>query len=106
MTGVEAVETDVGNDEVTVKGTVDPTKLVDYVYKRTRKQASIVKGEEKKEEEAEEESKKETKPEEEEEKRSDDVIKRSEYLRSKYLSELEYPPQFFSDDNPDACSLM
>ncbi|MBA0868940.1 hypothetical protein Goshw_020847 [Gossypium schwendimanii] len=112
--GVETVETDVGNDKVTVKGTVDPTKLVDYVYKRTGKQASIVKGEEKKEEqqqqEAEkkpaEEANKETKPEEEDDRKGDDVIKRSEYLQSKYFSELEYPPQFFSDDNPNACSLM
>ncbi|MBA0811690.1 hypothetical protein Gohar_003564, partial [Gossypium harknessii] len=89
--GVETVETDVGNDKVTVKGTVDPTKLVDYVYKRTGKQASIVKGEEKKEEEQQqeaekkpaEEANKETKPEEEDDRKSDDVIKRSEYLESR-----------------------
>ncbi|XP_039070328.1 heavy metal-associated isoprenylated plant protein 7-like [Hibiscus syriacus] len=105
---VESVETDVGNDQVIVKGTVDPTKLVEYVYKRTGKQATIVKGEEKKEEEKKEQEtkKEEAKGGEEDNKKSDD-IKRSESFPSKYYSEeLEYPPQFFSDENPNACSLM
>ncbi|GMI72255.1 HEAVY METAL ASSOCIATED PROTEIN 52 [Hibiscus trionum] len=108
--GVESVETDVGNDQVVVKGTVDPAKLVAYVYKRTGKQATVVKGEEKKEEEKkEEETKKESeegaKGGEKDDKQSEDM-KRSEYLPSKYYSEFEYPPQFFSDENPNACSLM
>ncbi|KAK8494827.1 hypothetical protein V6N12_055148 [Hibiscus sabdariffa] len=109
--GVESVETDVGNDQVIVKGTVDPTKLVEYICKRTGKQATIVKGEENKQEEKKEEKKtnkenqEEAKGGEKDEKQSDD-IKTSEYLPSKYHSEFEYPPQFFSDDNPNACSLM
>nr|AFK39470.1 unknown [Medicago truncatula] len=41
--GVESVETDLGNDQAIVKGVIDPTKLVDEVFKRTKKQASIVK---------------------------------------------------------------
>ena len=53
------METDLANDQVIVKGVVDPAKLVDHVYKRTKKQASIVKDEEKKEEEKKEEEKKE-----------------------------------------------
>ena len=57
--GVESVETSLGNDQVIVKGVIDPAKLVDYVYKRTKKQASIVKEEEK--EKKEEEEKKEEK---------------------------------------------
>ncbi|XVF28062.1 hypothetical protein REPUB_Repub14bG0163300 [Reevesia pubescens] len=109
--GVESVETDVGNDQVIVKGVVDPTKLVDYVYKRTKKQASIVKDEEKKEEEKKEEKKEDKKEGEEEEGKGDEDkkstdIKRSEYYPSKYYSEIAYPPQFFSDENPNACSLM
>ncbi|KAL5574881.1 hypothetical protein UlMin_017528 [Ulmus minor] len=111
--GVDSVETDVANDKVVVKGVIDPKKLVDYVYKRTRKQASIVE-EEKKEEEKKEEEKKEEKAEEkkegeegkeEEDKKSD--IKRSEYWPSKYYLEYQYPPpQMFSDENPNACSVM
>ncbi|KAK1577366.1 hypothetical protein Q3G72_021053 [Acer saccharum] len=119
--GVESVETNLGNGQVIVKGVVDPSKLVDYVYKRTRKQASIVKEEEKKEEEKkEEETKKDEKVEEGGEKKDgeegkgdqdDDTkleIKRSEYYwTSKYYSEYAYPPpQIFSDENPNACSVM
>ncbi|KAL4312406.1 hypothetical protein GQ457_01G046360 [Hibiscus cannabinus] len=110
--GVESVETDVGNEQVIVKGTVHPTKLVEYICKRTGKQATVVKGEENKQEEKKEEIKtnkenqeEEAKGGEKDEKQGDD-IKRSEYLPSKYYSEFEYPPQFFSDDNPNACSLM
>ena len=112
------METDVANDKVVVKGIVDPTKLVDDVYKKTKKLASIV-PEEKKEEEKKEEGKKEEKEGEkkegeedkgsEEEKKSD--IKRSEYWPPKHYLEyyLEYtypPPQMFSDENPNACFVM
>lgn len=109
--GVESVETDLANDQVIVKGVVDPTKLVDYVYKRTRKQASIVKDEEKKEEEKKEEEKKEEKKDGEEGNAEDDKksdIKRSEYWPSKHFLEYAYayPPQIFSDENPNACFVM
>ncbi|XAR67879.1 hypothetical protein NMG60_11002815 [Bertholletia excelsa] len=52
MKGVESVEPDLKSSQVSVKGVFDPPNLVDYVYKKTGKQASIVKQEpEKKEEE-------------------------------------------------------
>lgn len=111
--GVDSVETDLGNDQVIVKGIVDPAKLVDDVYKKTRKQASIV-PEEKKEEEKKEEEKKEEKDGEkkegeegkgEDDKKSD--IKKSEYWPSRYYLEGAYAtPQLFSDENPNACSVM
>ncbi|KAL6990624.1 hypothetical protein U1Q18_008739 [Sarracenia purpurea var. burkii] len=114
--GVESATADLPNDQVIVKGVIDPTKLVNDVYKRTRKQASIVKEEEKKEEDKKEvEEKKEEKEEEkkdgdEEEKGDDDKksdIKKSEYWPPKYsMEEYAYPPQFFSDENPHACSMM
>lgn len=121
------METDLRNDKVTVKGVIDPTKLVDYVYKRTGKQASIVKEEEeeKKKEEQDEKKKEDTEDEKkksqnEENKGKDDdneggddddddqsdIIKRMEYWPSKYFTEYAYAPQIFSDDNPNACSLM
>lgn len=115
---MESVETDLANDQVIVKGVVDPTKLVDDVYKKTRKHVSIVKDEEKKEEAKKEEEKKEEKEGEkqkdgagEEGKGDDDKkldIKRSEYYASKYYLEYyaNYPPQIFSDENPNACSVM
>ncbi|MBA0691471.1 hypothetical protein Goari_009097, partial [Gossypium aridum] len=62
-----------------VKGDVDPASLVDYVYKRTSKQVSIVKDEENMEE-----AKKKNTQERGKKKMSD--IKRSEYHTSKYYS--------------------
>ncbi|PON95742.1 Heavy metal-associated domain containing protein [Trema orientale] len=45
MKGVESAEPDLKSSQVTVKGALDPSKLVEYVYKRTGKQAVIVKQE-------------------------------------------------------------
>ncbi|KAI4294820.1 hypothetical protein MLD38_040859 [Melastoma candidum] len=117
--GVETVETDVGNDQVTVKGVIDPQGLVDYLYKRTGKHVTIVKDEEKKEEEKKEEEKKEEEKKEEEKKEGEDAkgeddgsgkfdIRKSEYWPSKYYMEYvyAYPSQIFSDENPNACSVM
>ncbi|PSS07655.1 Heavy metal-associated isoprenylated plant protein, partial [Actinidia chinensis var. chinensis] len=77
MNGVESVEPDLKSSQVTVKGVVDPPKLVDFVYKKTGKHALIVKQEpEKKEEEkGKEEKPKEEKGKEEkpkEEKKAED----------------------------------
>lgn len=108
VAGVESVETDVTKDEVVVKGVIDPTKLVDYVYKRTRKHASIVQDheEEKKQEEKKQDDVEEGKGDDEDKKSED--IKRNEYWPSKHYSDYAYPPppQIFSDENPNACSIM
>ncbi|KAI3456582.1 hypothetical protein Pfo_013245 [Paulownia fortunei] len=112
--GVESVTTDIANDQVMVKGVLDPDKLVSDVYKRTGKQASIVKNEEKKEEEKKDEEKKDEKQDdkkqEEESKEEDDKktdIKKMEYWPPKYyLEHAYYAPQMFSDENPNACSVM
>lgn len=103
------------NDRVTVKGVIDPPKLVDYVKKRTGKQATIVKDEEKKEEEKKDEEKKEESKEGEKkdgEEGKDDHdakmdIRKIEYWPPKYYMEYySYTPQIFSDENPNACSVM
>lgn len=114
MEGVETVVTDLVNDQVIVTGFVDPGKLVENVYRRTRRQASIVQDEEKKEEEKKEEDKKEEKPEEEkkeeEPKEEDKTLEemKMEYWPPRYHTEYAYayPPQAFSDENPNACSIM
>lgn len=65
MKGVESVEPDLKGSQVMVKGVFEPPKLVEYVYKRTGKQAAIVKVEpEKKKEEKEKDGKEEKKVEE------------------------------------------
>uniref|UniRef100_A0A2N9GRJ1 HMA domain-containing protein n=1 Tax=Fagus sylvatica TaxID=28930 RepID=A0A2N9GRJ1_FAGSY len=111
--GVESVETDLANNQAIVKGIVEPTMLVEQVSKKTKKQATIVKEEEKKEDDKKEEKKeeKEEKKDGEEGKGEDDKksdIKRSEYWPSKHYLEYAYayPPQIFSDENPNACSIM
>ncbi|XP_019179110.1 PREDICTED: heavy metal-associated isoprenylated plant protein 7-like isoform X2 [Ipomoea nil] len=110
--GVESVTTELGSNEVRVKGVVDPEKLAKDVYKKTGKQASIVKEEEKKEdnEEKKEGEKKEEKKEgEEDEKKMDETeMKKNEFMAMppKYYLDYAYPPQIFSDDNPHACTLM
>ncbi|XP_025886405.1 heavy metal-associated isoprenylated plant protein 7-like isoform X2 [Solanum lycopersicum] len=114
--GVESVTTDLGNNQVVVKGVVDPEKLANDVYKRTGKQAMVVKEEEvKKEEEKKEEEKKEEKKEsgEEKGKEEDDKttidIKKNEYMTQRdyiFMEYANYSPQIFSDENPNACSIM
>ncbi|XP_023738226.1 heavy metal-associated isoprenylated plant protein 7 [Lactuca sativa] len=112
--GVESVKTELAKEQVVVTGVIEPEKFVNDVYKRTRKQASIVgKAEEKKEEEKKEEEKKEEekKEEETEEVKNEEAdtnteTKRSEYWPPKYYMEYSHAPQMFSDENPHACSVM
>lgn len=155
---MESAEPDLKSSQVTVKGVFDPAKLVEYVHKRTSKQAEIVKQEpEKKDnkEEAKEGSKDEKKSgeegdkdkksgggggeaaaEENKEKKGDgneggaaaapgegapvteetkvvEFLKKNEYNYSNYYQQryameplYAYPPQIFSDENPNACSVM
>lgn len=42
MRGVKTAETELSTKKVTVTGTMEANKLVDYVYRRTKKQAKIV----------------------------------------------------------------
>lgn len=104
------MEINLHGGQVTVKGIFDPEKLVECVKKRTGKQASIVKEEEKKEsaeEKKEEKEVEEKKKEGERVEEGGDDMKRSEYW-PKYYTEYHhaYPPQMFSDENPNACSIM
>ncbi|CAJ2676646.1 unnamed protein product [Trifolium pratense] len=142
--GVESAEPDLKNSLVTVKGVFETDKLVEYVYKRTGKQAVIVKQEAEKKEEAKENKEEEKKTEENEKEKqkgsgegeekkeaaaaaaegdgkSSDAaeetkvveFKRNEYhyynppsMEFYYNPSQAYPPQMFSDENPNACSVM
>ncbi|KAK9684315.1 hypothetical protein RND81_10G201600 [Saponaria officinalis] len=153
MKEVEEAIPDLKNSEVTVKGTFEPPKLVEYVYKRTGKRAVIVKQDpppEVKEEDKAKDGKEENKGEgggggEEgkkgEEEKGDKKdggggeggdgdgkgaaeggseaaveegakvveFRRNEfqYYPPRYAMEMHaYPPQIFSDENPNACSIM
>ncbi|KAF5476526.1 hypothetical protein F2P56_003273 [Juglans regia] len=152
MKGVESAEPDLKSSQVTVKGAIDPEKLVEYVYKRTGKHVVIVKqeAEKKNKEEAKDGKKEEKKGEEggdgggdkgaakggEEEKKEkkegnedqakpeaggagapaaeEEINKVVElqsnayyYYPQRYAMEMyAYPPQIFSDENPNACSIV
>ena len=151
---MESAEPDLKSSLVTVKGALDPAKLVEYVYKRTSKHAVIVKQESDNKEEGKggDENKKDEKKSggdqeadnnnnkpksgsgggggeannSEENKKESDIkenvvvseeskvveMKRNEfnYYPHRYAMELHaynaYAPQIFSDENPNACSVM
>ncbi|CAI9787356.1 unnamed protein product [Fraxinus pennsylvanica] len=158
MKGVEGAEPDLKNSEVTVKGAFEPERLVDYLYKRTGKQAVIMKVEPAKAEEETKDKKEEKKPTEEGEKgankgkegvkeNNDDdgegdgggssggggeeppakqeaeveepkmEFKKNEFYQNypqnyqvypqRIVQDMySYPPQIFSDENPNACSVV
>ncbi|CAL0325280.1 unnamed protein product [Lupinus luteus] len=147
MKGVESVEPDLKNSQVSVKGVFEAAKLLEYVHKRTGKKAVIVKQEPEKKEEPKEAAKEEKKAEEgdkdkkgngegeenKEKKEGEEAkpvegnaeeeinkvvdMKRNEYYYNppRYGIEREYyhaypgpayPPQIFSDENPNACTVM
>lgn len=145
MKGVRTVETEVSSSKVMVTGSMDGEKLVEYVYRRTKKQAKIVpqpepqpepeavpaeEGKPKEEEGAaakvEEKPAEEEKPAAEEEKKEGDHKEEGKNMNMKeekmelvdmqrmmyyhqypplYVMERIPPPQLFSDENPNACSI-
>ncbi|KAL2935557.1 Heavy metal-associated isoprenylated plant protein 7 [Bienertia sinuspersici] len=160
MKEVEEATPDLKNSQVTVKGTFIPAKLVEYVYKRTGKHATIIKQDpppEKKEDGKGKDGKEEKKGENGDEGKKDDnnnkkeekgekkeptngdgggegekpavaaegdaavaveegpkivELRRNEFNYYPPRNGMEmyayssYPPQIFSDENPNACSIM
>ncbi|KAL6011643.1 Heavy metal-associated isoprenylated plant protein 7 [Asimina triloba] len=142
MKGVNSVEPDLKGSQVTVKGVIDPPKLVEYVYKRTGKHAVIVKQETEKKKEEEKgggekaAAKGDEKAGEKKEKEGEEgknasgeggaveeveetkvvEMKKNEFqywadyagYHPRYTMEHAYAPapQIFSDENPNACSVM
>lgn len=110
--GVESVTTDLGSSQVKITGVVDPEKLVDEVFKKTKKRGTIVKEKEKKEAKKDEETKEEIKDKKQgDEAKKDgdkemDIKKNEHWPAEKYNLEFAYAPQIFSDENPNACSIM
>lgn len=80
--GVQTVDPDAGKNTVSVKGTMDPKKLVEFVNKRGGRNAEIVK---------------QTKV---------DNINAPNQDQNNYPHQLAFAPQLFSDENPNSCSLM
>ncbi|KAJ9181988.1 hypothetical protein P3X46_006028 [Hevea brasiliensis] len=102
--GVETFATDMNKHKVVVTGCMDPQKLLEKLKKKTRKKVEII---EKEKEEAEEEKKEEKAPKE----------NLSDNQENEEPKGVEGPPYFldyckeevfmtFSDENPNACSVM
>lgn len=85
------MDPDVEKNLVTVKGTMDPQKLVEFISKRSGRHAEIVK-----------QSNKGMNGENE----GDKMQMRDGSCCYNYPSELVYAPQLFSDENPNSCLVM
>ncbi|KAG7533727.1 Heavy metal-associated domain superfamily [Arabidopsis thaliana x Arabidopsis arenosa] len=136
MKGVESVEPDFKASQVSVKGVFTPEKLVEFIYKRIGKHAAVVKQDpppkppekEKETKDKGEKKKEEGQPKEGKEAKEDGGgggakgdgaaagegnkvvdLKKNEYQYQppRYPVEMfAYPPQIFSDENPNACTIM
>ena len=99
--GVESVETDARNDQVIVRGIVDPETIVRKINRETRRRATIA---------VEEETKESPEGEKVDEVKEGDFseveLYKYEFLLPSYSIQSTYPQQFFSDENPSACSVM
>ncbi|CAN7080523.1 unnamed protein product [Brassica oleracea var. botrytis] len=137
MRGVQTTVTEHTNGKVIVTGTMDEEKLVDYVYRRTKKQARIVPQPDPEPEKTEVEEEKKEKSGEggeepaetgEEKEAGDEKVedgggeemealeemrvweeegmkRMMYYYQPSYVIERVPPPQLFSDENPNACSI-
>ncbi|CAE6233196.1 unnamed protein product [Arabidopsis arenosa] len=136
MKGVESVEPDFKASQVSVKGVFTPEKLVEFIYKRIGKHAAVVKQDpppkppekEKETKDKDEKKKEEGQPKEGKDAKEDGGgggakgdgaaagegnkvvdLKKNEYQYQppRYPVEMfAYPPQIFSDENPNACTIM
>ncbi|KAK9144492.1 hypothetical protein Sjap_004395 [Stephania japonica] len=104
LKGVHSVKTDFKAQTLAAEGTIEPTKLVEYIQKRVHKHAEIVtqkKEQEKKEKVKEVETKKVT-----EEEKVVGAKTAKEINNLPYIAHYVYAPQLFSDENPNACLIM
>ncbi|XP_057531511.1 heavy metal-associated isoprenylated plant protein 4 [Amaranthus tricolor] len=112
--GIYNVKSDMKAQTLAIEGTIEAEKLVKHIREKLHKHAEIVKGKEiKKEEKKIEETKTVTKVEEtktatkvigiEEVKEVQEKLKAS---NTPYIIHYVYAPQWFSDEDPNACSIM
>jgi copper chaperone CopZ len=116
INGVESVVTDLFNDQVTVKGVMDPAVLVDIVQREMRRAAVIVEGKEEKQEE-------EKKPDQDEKKVDETKAgdgTADEHQKYEFWHPVRYYVDYmhsyhpvpapltdeFSDENPNACTIV
>lgn len=84
------------SSRVTVRGVVDPPKLIEYIKQQLGKHAEIVKQEQGQKQGSNNNNNNKKDPERE------NIFQ----YPLQYSSQHIYPNQIFSDDNPFACSIM
>ncbi|KAK3008835.1 hypothetical protein RJ639_015318 [Escallonia herrerae] len=109
--GIHSVKTDTKAQIITIEGTIESEKLLAYMRKRVHKHAEIIAPKEaKKEEKKEKEVKVEVKSTEStkivEFKEEKKVEAKTKEGSVPYFVHYVYAPQLFSDENPNACSVM
>ncbi|KAL3656016.1 hypothetical protein CASFOL_000412 [Castilleja foliolosa] len=98
LEGVQTVVPEMTKNVVTVKGTMDPQRLVEFISKRGGRRATIVK--QNIDAKIVKQDNKEKKKVEVDNHKDDNTIC---YI---YPPEPLYTPQLFSDENPNSCSMM
>ncbi|KAM7472376.1 hypothetical protein LguiA_010559 [Lonicera macranthoides] len=107
--GIHSVKTDKKAQTITIEGIIESEKLLTYMRKRVHKHAEIIAPKQEKKEEKKEKVTIEVK--------STETTKIVEFQEEKkvevktkeggpYFVHYVYAPQLFSDENPNACSLM
>lgn len=127
--GVHNVKTDMKAQTLAVEGTIDPEKLISYLREKVHKHAEIIPPKIEKKDETKEKEKSSSKPAEkkEEKKEKEKESYKSTEIATKFVEVKEeikvvevktkegnapyfihyvYAPQTFSDENPNACSIM
>eukprot|EP00253_Pinus_taeda_P011533 PITA_11533 len=98
MKGVERAEADFKNQKCGVWGTMDPKDLVDHIHKKACKRAQVIPQKKSEEGDACTDGKK-----------GDDDGNLTDGGPSslpRYVIQNCHPPQLFTDENPNACSVM
>ncbi|XP_019709272.1 heavy metal-associated isoprenylated plant protein 4 [Elaeis guineensis] len=108
LKGVHTVKMNRDAQTCTVVGTIEEKKLIEYIRKKAHKRAEIVPQKIEKKVEKEEEKKK---VEVKDGKEKVEVVKEKEEVKSKeivvpYFIHCTHAPDWLSDENPNACSVM
>ncbi|PRQ22515.1 putative heavy metal-associated domain, HMA [Rosa chinensis] len=109
LKGVLNVEANMETSMVTVRGIVDPPKLIEYIKKQLGKHAEFVKQEEEKgrsKDKEKDKGKGDNSKSNTNNKICPEVVEIRFQYPPQYSVEHIYPCQTFSDENPLACSLM
>lgn len=120
---------------ITIEGSVEPEKLLTFMQERVHKHAEIIPPKQEKKEEKKEEKKKLEKEEDEDKKKKENQVEKKDKLYTVQVKKAEtrrvvefkeeakvegktpegnvpyfvhyvYAPQTFSEENPNACSIM